>query len=371
MYKLIAKTIEGAEQLLFDELTTLGASNCTIIRRAVAFEGTLETLYKVNLHARTALRVLLQLDEFKVHSEDELYQHIYQFDWQQYLQPDNTIAVDAVIQSDNFRHSHYAALKVKDAIADNMRNATGKRPSVDTEYPDLQIHIHIHQDTCHLSLDSSGESLHRRGYRPRGGKAPLSEVLAATMLGLAGYNGTQNIVIPMCGSGTLAAEALLIARNIPACYFRRRFGFQSWRNYDPLLFRRLHDEAGNQIKPLTHTIETFDLDPISVRNTQNNLRNALFNPVHIARADFFNHIPRSETGIVILNPPYGERLERTGIENFYQQLGDELKKNYKNFDAWVLSANHEAMKHLGLRTSQRLHLLNGSLECRYYKYPCY
>lgn len=367
--ELLIKTFHGLESVLAKELEELGATNINTLKRAVACEGDQAFLYKANLHLRTALRILMPISTFTATTEDELYKAIYDFDWSQYLTEKKTFAIDAVAFSEIFKHSKYLALKTKDAIADQFREKTGLRPSVNTENPDVLINVHVSRDKFTISLDSSGESLHRRGYRQPGHQAPLNEVLAAGMLKIAGWHKDIPLFDPMCGTGTILMEAAMLACNIPAGFRRKKFGFMSWADYDKFLWEKIHKEAEEKISyPRTRIVGSdIDAKAVDIAKTSS-LDFRLNRQISITKCAFEEREVPFRRGMIIFNPPYGERLKKTDIFNFYKKIGSTLKQNYDGWVVWALSSNEEAIYRLGLRKEEKHILYNGALECEFLKY---
>lgn len=369
--QITAKTLRGLEEILASEIRSIGGRNIKTGTRVVHFEGDRELLYKANFLSRTALRILKPFHEFKARDENELYRGAYDFDWAPLLSGDRTFAIDGVLNSPYFNHSGYIALKVKDAIADQFRAKTGKRPSVDTENPDIRINLHISGDKCTMLLDSSGESLHRRGYREETHKAPLSEVLAAGIIMLSGWDRRSPLVDPMCGSGTIPIEAAMIASNVPPGFYRKNFAFQKWPDYDDLLFRKIYEGDYPQPKDLP-LIAGSDTSSHAVGIARKNARNAfLTRKVALRISSMENLEPPEGPGVLITNPPYGERIRPDNLRALYSVLGDVLKKKFTGYSAWILSSNREALKFVGLRPEKKIVLFNGPLECRLVKYSLY
>lgn len=364
----------GLEPVLAEELKNLGAKKIQPGIRSVTFTGDKALLYKANLYLRTALRVLKPFNSFKVSNEDQLYKNAGKTDWS-FIKSDQTIAVESTVNSSFFRHSKYVALLLKDAIVDQIRNKTGKRPDVDIANPDYRIHIHINDDMAELSLDSSGESLHRRGYRARQSAAPLNEVLAAGLLALAGWKGTGIFTDPMCGSGTIPIEAALIAKNIPPGFIRNEFGFMNWDDFDPGLWGKiLADAEKNFISKPDAQIYGSDFSGKYIDIARENSRIAgTSDIITFETADFRKFTPPvpENNALTVINPPYGERLSLPDVKDFYKNIGDRLKEVYTNYDVWIISSNKDAMKSVGLRTSRKLTLKNGPLEVKYHKYEMY
>ncbi len=372
-FKMIAKTFFGFEEVLAKELRNLGAERVQIGTRMVSFYGDKGFMYKANLCLRTALKILKPIKTKKVYNEKSLYDFIYKVDWDQFMDANDTFAINATVNSTIFKHSHYVALKSKDAIVDKFRNETGKRPKVDTDRPDIQINIHIQQDTCTISLDSSGGSLHHRGYRTATNIAPINEVLAAGLLLLSGWDGQCDFVDPMCGSGTLAIEAAMIACNIPANLNRKEFAFERWLDWDLDLFELIEKSVLNKTRDFHYSIKGYDKAPSAVRKAVDNVKNAnLDDFVSISNANFFEGTKEDKEKPLhmVFNPPYGERLE-LNEEEFYSKIGDTLKKEYPNTQAWFITSNIEALKFVGLRPSRKIKVFNGKLESRLVKYEMY
>lgn len=371
-FKLTAKTFKGLEDVLYEELKNLGAQNLIKGNRAVEFEGDKALMYRANFHLRTALRILKPIAEFKVNNEHELYNAIQTLDWSSYFDLKDTFAVDSVVHSNNFSHSKYVALKVKDAIVDQFRSKFNKRPFVDTDNPSLRISVHISHDQCTVSLDSSGESLHKRGYRIKTTKAPLNEVLAAGMILLSGWDKKSVFIDPMCGSGTLVIEAAMMAHNIPPGMYRESFGFETWNDFDADLLESIYEEDIPEVNTDIRILGS-DVSEIAIRIAKENVENAnLKRKVDLLIKPIENYNPPSgENGIVITNPPYGERIKKNEIDSFYKLLGDRFKNKYTGFEVWLLSSNFEAIKHIGLKPTQKLTLFNGPLECKFLNYSIY
>lgn len=370
--QLAIKTLSGLEPLLAKELKDLGAEAIEEGTRIVTCTGSKEVLYRINFESRTALRVLVPISSFQATDENRFYQNIQQIDWSQYLQVDETLAIDAVTHSDFFRHSKYIALKTKDAIVDQFRDKFGKRPNVNVRQPDLRINVHISKDQCNISLDSSGDLLYKRGYRVDAVEAPLNEVLAAGMVLHAGWKGERPLVDPMCGSGTILIEAALIAGNIPPQHPDRKFGFQNWSGFDKQLWEKVKSRALDNVRPINVPILGYDKAFRAVKiSHQNILAAQLSGKIEIERKAFEKMDPPPPPGVLIMNPPYDERLAVDDVKAFYQSIGDRLKQAYAGYEAWIISSNVGALKSVGLRASRRLTLFNGPLECKFMKFELY
>jgi putative N6-adenine-specific DNA methylase len=371
-YKMTAKTFFGFEEILARELQILGAQQVEVGTRVVSFKGDKGFMYKANLALRTALKILKPIKTFKAHNDKALYDGIRAIDWSDYLTEHNTFLVDTTLHSENFNHSQFVALKTKDAIVDQFRDLNGKRPSIDKDFPDLQIHVHIDRDNVTVSLDASGASLHHRGYRTATNIAPINEVLAAGMLILAGWEGKSHLLDPMCGSGTILAEAAMIACNVPANINRKEFGFEKWKDWDAELFDNILESLLKKTREFHYTIKGYDKAPSAVAKAKDNMKNAnLDEYITITNENFFDSKKETEGPLqMVFNPPYGERLD-IDMERFYREIGDTLKQNYSNTNAWFITANLEALKFVGLKPSRKIKLFNGKLEARLVKYEMY
>lgn len=379
--KLLAKTLFGLENVLAEELRNLGSGDVEVLNRAVSFDGDLECLYKVNLWSRTALRVLKPIIEFSAHNETVLYKRTRRFDWTKLFGLDQTFAIDSTVHSELFPHSKYVALKIKDAIVDLFRyKNNGRRPSIDVKNPDYRINVHCRENEFTISLDSSGESLHRRGYRQGNQQAPLNEVLAAGMIMLSGWNGDKPLFDPMCGSGTILIEAIMIAQNVPPRMNRDHYSFMNWEDYDAQLWNGLRVQALEGKRKVATEMIGHDIDGKQVRLGLKDFRTLGYLKVQMRQSDFLNSEAPCAAGVIIMNPPYGERMASVSelrpeainnLEEFYSQIGDTLKKKYSGWDAWIISANRNALKRIGLRPSKKYTLYNGSLECRFQKFEMY
>lgn len=368
----LAKTVSGLEEVLKEELDLLGAANTTVIKRAVVFEGTKAFLYKANYCCRTALRILKPVVYFTITKQEDLYRNIYEFPWEDYLNPEKTLAVDAVNSSSVFTNSQYISLKTKDAVVDRFRDRSGKRPSVSLDQPDLRINVHIFKESCTVSLDSSGASLHKRGYRKNQGIAPLSEVLAAGMIKLSGWNHQSLFYDPMCGSGTLLIEALMAAGNIPSGKFRQEFGFMRWNDFDPDLWMEVKKKSDADILNNPVKIIGSDISSKALSNASENLAFAGFEKeIFLKTASFFEADPPGEQGTIVCNPPYDERIAISDTIGFYREIGNVLKRRYKGYQAWFISSDLESLKFIGLKPSKKIILFNGPLECRFVKFDLY
>jgi putative N6-adenine-specific DNA methylase len=371
-FNMVAKTLFGFEELLSKELRQLGAQNIKIGVRNVSFSGDKGFMYKANLALRTATKILKPIHSFRIKTEQDLYDQVYKMDWTPYLKPTGTLAVDATINSTVFTHSLYIAQKTKDAIVDRFRDDTGERPSVDLKFPDLKINVHIDREQCNISLDSSGDSLHKRGYKLATNIAPINEVLAAGIIMLSGWDGQSDLIDPMCGSGTILAEAAMIACNIPPNLMRKEFAFERWNDWDVDLFEKIEESLIKKTRDFHHKIIGYDKSPSAVAKAKENIANAhLEDFITIQHEDFFKTQRGGEAKLhMVFNPPYGERLD-IEMESFYKNIGDTLKQNYPNTNAWFITSNLDALKHVGLRPSRKIHLMNAMLDSRLVKYEIY
>ena len=370
-FEMIAKTFQGLEEILAEELTTLGANDIQIGRRMVSFTGDKRMMYKANFCLRTAIRILKPIKNFTAKDADEVYNQIQAIPWEEYLDVNKTFAIDAVVFSEEFRHSKFVSYKVKDAIVDYFRKKTGKRPSVRINNPDVLLNIHIAQTTCTLSLDSSGESLHRRGYRQEQVDAPLNEVLAAGMLLMTGWRGECDLIDPMCGSGTIPIEAALIARNIAPGVFRKGFAFEKWVDFDSEMFDEIYNDD-SQEREFTHKIYGYDNNPKANEIATHNIKAAgVSKDVTLKLQPFQQFEQPQEKPIIVMNPPYGERISTNDLLGLYQMIGERLKHAFVGNEAWVLSYREECFDQIGLKPSKKVPLFNGALECEFRKYEIF
>lgn len=369
--QFIAKTFKGLEEILATELVALGADNIEIQRRAVSFSGDKRLLYKANLQLRTATRVLKPIATFKAKTPDEIYAEVIKLDWSEIMSTDNTFAIDATVFSDEMRHSRFVAYRVKDAIVDWFREKTGKRPSVKVDNPQLTFNVHVAQDMCTLSLDSSGDSLHKRGYRINQTEAPISEVLAAGMLLKAGWDGQRDFVDPFCGSGTILIEAAMIALNIPPGLYRPSFGFEQWNDFDKELFDELYQDDSGE-RSFEHRIYGFDLSAKALRIAEENIKSAgLGKYISLQRCDVAGLEAPSDNCLIVTNPPYGERLKPDELEPIYISLGRTLKHKFTGTSAWVISSEEYLLERIGMKPSEKVKLMNGPLDCYFNKYEIF
>jgi len=371
--RIVVKTLFGLEDVLAQEIKELGGKDIEKSKRAVAFYGNKRLLYKANYCLRTGLRVLQTIHAFRAANEEELYQKTKAFRWSAYMNVNQTFAVDSTVFSKNFSHSKYAALKVKDAIADHFRKECKERPNVDVNNPDVRFNVHIAGKEVIISFDSTGDSLHKRGYRIRQHKAPINEVLAAGMLKIAGWNKDIPLYDPMCGSGTILLEAAMQAKNIPAGKFREKFGFMNWTNFDQALWDEVKKEADDQIASPNLQIYGSDILTLAVDIAKESALHMGLNATEVKfqRKSFERFVPTTKEGMVICNPPYGERIKKEDIDAFYKLIGNRFQEAYQGFDCWMISSNIMAYKHVGLHADEKITLFNGALECEYRKYRIY
>ena len=386
-YKMLAKTFKGLEQVLAEELTGLGANDIQIERRAVSFKGDQSLLYRANLCLRTASRVLVEIYKTERRKsasnrdrsqkpEEWLYEEVKKINWDRYMSEDTTFAIDATVYSETFRNSRFVTYRVKDAIADWWVEKRGKRPNVKVTDPDLYINVHIAEETLTVCLDSSGESLHKRGYRVATTEAPINEVLAAGMLLIAGWRGQSDFYDPMCGSGTIPIEAALIARNIAPGIFRKSFGFEKWPDFDAELWSDIYNDD-SQEREFNHKIYGSDASYYAIQQAAKNVKSAgVSRDVELRQIRMEELKPSAisaqHPAMVMLNPPYGERLaSNKDMEELYGKIGSALKHQFTGATAWIISSNAEAMKCIGLKPAKKIRLLNGELDCQFNKYELF
>ena len=368
MFEMIAKTFMGLEEILAKELTDLGAQDVQQGCRMVNFKGDKELMYRANFACRTAIRILKPIKHFKAHNADQVYDAIKEVDWSEYIHDGMTFTVDSIVYSESFSNSRFITYKVKDAIVDQFREKTGKRPGISVATPDIRLNIHISGDDATLSLDSSGESLHHRGYRQEQVEAPLNEVLAAGMIMMTGWKGDTDFIDPMCGSGTLPIEAALIALNIAPGVFRKSFAFEKWDDFDQDLFDEIYNDDSKE-REFTHHVYGYDIDFKAVNMATNNVKAAgLSQHITIQQQDFKDMNTAPTPCLVVTNPPYGERISTPNLLETYKMIGNRFKNVFKGSEAWVLSYKEECFHAIGLKPSMKVALYNGSLECEFRKY---
>ena len=371
-YPIIVKTFAGLEEVLAEELKSIGVESPEILTRAVGFAGSNSLLYKTNYLCRTAVRVLKQIESFSFADNEEFYKKIKAIAWESYLDADGTLAVDAFENDSIFNNSLFIARFTKDAIVDRFREMFSNRPNIDLTNPDLKVNIHIVRNLCTVSLDSSGESLHKRGYRKANVEAPVNEVTAAGIIRLTGWKADSDFFDPMCGSGTFIIEAAMYAMKIPSGYYRPTFGFTKWKDYDEEMFSQIVDEANANIIEHDFQILGGDIDRKNLRIAKENLQNAqLHHDIELRLGAFETSEPPFPKGIIVANPPYGERLLLEDAIAFYKNIGNTLKRSYAGYTAWIFAQENEGFKHIGLRPSRKISLFNGKLECKLMKFDLY
>ncbi|MGI6320281.1 MAG: THUMP domain-containing class I SAM-dependent RNA methyltransferase [Bacteroidales bacterium] len=370
--RLIAKSMSGLEEVLENELKKLGVKHTQVFRRAVAFRGDKELIYRANYTCRTAISIYKPIKHFFIRNQEDLYNILSTFQWENHMNIDQTFAIESMISGELFSHSLYASQLTKDAVVDYFRDKFNQRPSVSVENPDIIFAIRISGDVCTLFLDTSGDSLYKRSYRLKHGSANLNEVLAAGMIMLSGWHGQCDFFDPMCGSGTLAIEAALISQNIPAGYYRKHFGFMNHMDFDKDLWQKVKDEEDGKIVESECDIYASDISDIALDDAKANAKNAkLHHDIYFQRAAFEQLAFPEKDGIIIMNPPYDERIRLSNARDFYTKIGDHLKNNCKGYSAWIILPGKENMKYIGLRPSKRSTLYNGPIECTYAKFEIF
>lgn len=370
-FELIAKTFQGLEEVLAQELTELGANDVQIGRRMVSFSGNKEMLYRANFCLRTAIRVLKPIKHFKASDADGVYEAVKSVEWANYLDLHTTFSVDSVVYSQEFRNSKFVAYKVKDAIVDYFREKEGKRPNISVTNPDIKLNMHIAEDDCTLSLDSSGDSLHLRGYRVASCEAPINEVLAAGLIKLSGWDMESDFIDPFCGSGTIAIEAALMARNIYPGIFRKSFGFEKWKDFDKELLDHIYNDDSAE-RQFTHKVFAYDINRPTLEGAMANAKQAGVADVIVFKQQDFRKFTQPENkAIIVTNPPYGERLQPADILGLYKAIGERLKHEFKGNEAWIISSKQELFDSIGLRPSTKIQLYNGSIDCEFRKYQMF
>lgn len=371
-FEIVAKTFQGLEDVLAEEIKQLGGENVETGRRMVSFTGDKTLLYKANLACRTALRILKPIYKFEASDPDEVYEKMKAFPWETLLSPETTFSIDSVTYSDSFKHSKFVTYRAKDAIADYFMEKSGKRPSVRLNGAEVVLNLHISHMSCTLSLDSSGESLHKRGYRVGQTEAPINEVLAAGMILKTGWHGEKDLIDPMCGSGTILIEAALIATNTYPGIFRKNFAFERWKDFDEELFESLYNDDSHE-REFTHRIYGSDISPRAIDIATQNIKSAgvaKYIDLKIMPIQRYETAPSPE-GILITNPPYGERISSSDLLGLYESIGNRLKHVFKGYDAWIISYHKECFDRIGLKPSVKIDLMNGALECEYRKYEIF
>ncbi|MCB9189054.1 MAG: class I SAM-dependent RNA methyltransferase [Flavobacteriales bacterium] len=371
--KLIARTFAGLEDLLEKEIQNFGGKNVKAHKRAVAFEGDQRLMYKVNMFSRVALDVLTPIARFEAKNPEQLYREIQKINWGKYMSAEATFFISTIVYSSVFTHSQFVALKAKDAIVDQFRDAVGTRPDIDKSRPDLRIVLRINETKCEVLLNSSGAPLFKRGYRTKTGAAPLNEILAAGIILQTGWDKKKPFIDPMCGSATIPIEAGMIAKNIAPCIVRNEYGFQKWKDYDENSYKELMKEAEASIQENRVVIKGFDQDLSTLAIAKRNLKNVpqLIGNVTLEKADFFQSEKIFDHGIMVFNPPYDRRIAIYDADEFYAKIGTHLKHTFEGYDAWILSGNLMAIKRVGLKPSAKITLFNGAEECKLLHFSLY
>ena len=372
-FKMIAKTFYGFEDILAEELLALGAQKIIKGNRNVSFFGDKGFLYKSNLCLRTALKILKPVCEFKFKDINEYYNNIYSFKWEDYLHTSDSFLINSVVfQSDVFNNSKFTSLKAKDAIADRFRDKFKNRPSINSLNPELKIEIHVNKNFCTVSLDSSGESLHKRGYKKYSSAAPLNEVLAAGIILMSGWDKKSDLLDPMCGTGTFLIEASMIAKNIAPNLNRLSFAFEKWKDWDNKLFEIIEESVRNKETDFDYKLYGFDISNAMVKKAEKNIEFSDIDiDIEVVKKDFLNSKKTDQDKLqILINPPYNKRIS-ADVNELYKKIGDTLKNNYLYSDVWILTANLEAIKSIGLRTSKKIKLFNSNLESRLLNYIIY
>jgi len=372
-FKMVAKTFYGFENILAGELLKLGAQNIKKELRSVSFYGDKGFMYKANLSLRTAIKILKPIKSFKFKDQNDFYNKLYKIDWEKYLDKDGSFLVSSIVFHSNlFNHSKYVSLKVKDAVVDRFRDLFKCRPSIDLSHPDLKINIHINKNTCNVSLDSSGESLHKRGYKAFGTIAPINEVLAAGIIMMSGWKADSDFLDPMCGGGTILIEAAMIACNIAPNLNRKEFAFEKWKDWDEELFELIENSVINKVLKFDYKIYGYDISGLAIKKAKENIKNAeLEMNIAVEKRDFFTTRKNNQDNLHILfNPPYNKRISYD-IKEMYTNIGNTLKNNYINSNVWLITSNIEAVKNIELHPSQKIKLFNANLESRLVNYEIY
>lgn len=371
-FRMVAKTMFGLEEVLANELEAIGAKNIEKLNRAVSFEGDMTMLYKANYLLRTAITILKPIYSFEANNERELYDNVYKYKWEKILNADGFLSIEPVVYSSIFTHSLYASQKAKDAICDRFRRMFDRRPTLTKENPDLILNLHINENQVTISLDSSGESLHRRNYRLKTEMAPINEIVAAGLIQLSGWKRDSNFFDPMCGSGTILIEAAMYAYNIPAQYYRHNFAFKKWADFSMPEWKRVREEADKDIRDFDYEIWGSDISGSAIKTAEDNIVKAkLHKDIELFRSDIQEQDPPQGKTLIITNPPYGQRIETDDLFNLYDIIGRVFKNKYSGNTAWIISSNFEAFKHIGLRPSKKITVYNSNLECKFYKYELY
>ena len=372
-FKMVAKTFYGFEEILSKELLKLGAQNIEKGSRSVSFYGDKGFMYKANLSLRTAIKILKPIKSFKFKDQDDFYNKIYKVDWEKYLDKDGSFLVSSIVFHSNlFNHSKYVSLKVKDAVVDRFRDLFKCRPNIDLIQPDLKINIHVNKNTCNVSLDSSGESLHKRGYKAFGTIAPINEVLAAGIILMSDWKADSDFLDPMCGGGTILIEAAMIACNIAPNLNRKEFAFEKWKDWDEELFELIEKSVIKKVVKFDYKIYGYDISGLAIKKAKENIKNAeLEINIIVEKRDFFTTKKKNENNLhVLFNPPYNKRISYD-IKDMYTNIGNTLKNNYSDSNVWLITSNIEAIKNIELHPSKKIKLFNANLESRLVNYEIY
>jgi putative N6-adenine-specific DNA methylase len=370
--KLTAKTMKGLESALAQELADLGATNIETGNRAVMFEGDQKVMYRANFECRTALAILKPLADFQIKTQEDFYDKVVNIAWEKQFCVDSKIMVDSFCMDSVFTHTKFVSQRAKDAICDHFRRLFHKRPYVELENPDIKIDVYLYKNRCVISLNSSGESLHRRNYRIQANQAPINEVLAAGLIALSGWDMQTDFYDPMCGSGTLLIEAAMKACNMPAQFYRKKFAFQHWNDFDSLLWKQVQEDAVANIGDPECEIFGSDISEECLYIAEQNIKQSrLHKDISLRLGNFLKLDPPTEKGVIVCNPPYGVRLEVEDLIEMYKDIGDKLKKDYQDWTAWFISSDVDAMKRFGLHPSKKIELYNGSLLCKFQKFELY
>ena len=370
--KYIAKTFLGLEAVAAEELRKLGASEVVILNRAVEFWGDKALLYKANYCCRTVLRILQPIASFSFETNEQFYKNVFKIPFEHYLSKNGTFCMHSIISNSIFDNSQYASLLAKDALCDRFREKYDCRPSVDKQMPDISVDIYISGNHCSVSIDSSGESLHRRGYKTTRHPAAMNEVLAAGLVLLSGWKADCDLIDFMCGSATIPIEAAMYAINLPAGYYRKEFGFMFWCDFDEKLWKKVQKEADEAVNNFDFLVYGSDISPNFIKNSRENVKKmGLDHIIKLSIESFEDVKPERVPAHIIINPPYGERMNHQIVDNFYQNIGNKLKHNFVYTVAWVITPNKEAMKNFGLRPTKKIRIFNAALECTFYKFELY
>lgn len=368
-FDMTAQTFQGLESVLAEEIKSLGGQEVRIRKRAVTFKGDKTVLYRCNYCCRTAIDILVPVARGDVKNQDDLYELAQSVTWSDWFKVTKTFAIQTMGTTDELNNTMFSSLKVKDAIVDHFREISDQRPDVDKKWAKIRIVVRVGKDRSSISLSSSGEPLFKRGYRTQTGAAPMNEVMAAGLLKIAGYDGSQPFLDPMCGSGTLPIEAAWIASNTPAGYMRKYYAFHHWKNFDAPLWSKIQQEAMDQRKRISQPILGSDVMRKSVAISRSNAESAeMGDKIRFAMCSFEDRPEPNGLPLIITNPPYGERLGKHKIEKIYTGIRDKLKSEYGGCSAWIISSSKEGLKMLGMRPNQSIEMKNGGLDVEFCEY---